>query len=402
VALSPGLALALLVVLPVLMAVMLLLARRTRLAAQAWAIASREYAAEAHRMLRALTLTRVHAAEQHQRDRSGARAQRLADDTRLFGRARASHSAVQNALGAVAGSLVLVLGGIAVADGHVTLGSLLGFYAVLALLLRQLQAIGHSTNDVVLGLEAIERVEQFLALPSEDPYEGGERTIAFSGSIVLEDVEFGYDGEPVVRDVSLAFGAGERVAVIGPNGAGKSTLVSLVMGVHRPQRGRLLADGAPYEELDMRAFRRQVGVVLQDPVILPGTIRDNIAFGRTAATDAEVRTAAELATAAAFIDRLPDGYDTELGDEGVGLSGGQRQRIAIARALLAEPALLLLDEPTTYLDDEAVLELIDNLDRLPRAPTVVLVTHDPHAAGQADRVIELRGGRVVADAAAAP
>jgi ABC-type bacteriocin/lantibiotic exporter with double-glycine peptidase domain len=283
----------------------------------------------------------------------------------------------------------------------VTIGGLLGFYAVLALLLRQLQLIGTSAQDVMLGLESIERIERFLALPSEEPYEGGTRTIGFAGSIALEDVTFGYGGEPVIRGMSLAFRSGERVAVVGPNGAGKSTLVSLVMGIHRPQSGRVLADGVAYEELDMRAFRRQVGVVLQDPVILPGSIRDNIAFGRPAATDDEVRAAAAAATAAAFIERLPARYETKVGDEGVGLSGGQRQRIAIARALLAEPALLLLDEPTTYLDDEAVPALMDNLERLPRAPTVVLVTHDPHAAAQADRVIELRDGRVVADAAAA-
>jgi ABC-type bacteriocin/lantibiotic exporter with double-glycine peptidase domain len=197
--------------------------------------------------------------------------------------------------------------------------------------------------------------------------------------------------------VDLAIRASERVAIVGPNGAGKSTLVSIVMGMHEPQAGRVLADGVPLAELDVREFRRQVGIVLQDPLIFPGTIRDNIAFGRPETSDEEVVAAAVAATAAEFIDGLPDGYDTKVGDEGVGLSGGQRQRIAVARALVANPALLLLDEPTTYLDEAAVSLLMANLSALARAPTIVLVTHDPHAATHADRVVELRDGRIASD-----
>jgi ATP-binding cassette subfamily B protein len=169
------------------------------------------------------------------------------------------------------------------------------------------------------------------------------------------------------------------------------------MGLYKPGTGRVLADGVPFEQLDMRSFRRQVGVVLQDPVLFPGTIAENIAFGRPDASEADIQAAAEAATAHGFVEQLPDGYDTGVGDEGVGLSGGQRQRVAIARALLGSPGMLLLDEPTTYLDEAAVTALMANLARLPRTPTVVLVTHDPQAAGHADRVIELRDGRVVAD-----
>jgi ABC-type bacteriocin/lantibiotic exporter with double-glycine peptidase domain len=169
------------------------------------------------------------------------------------------------------------------------------------------------------------------------------------------------------------------------------------VGLYRPQQGRVLADGVPLDELDMADLRRQIGVVLQDPVLFPGTVRENIAYARRDATHAEVVAAAEAATASNFIDRLPAGYDTPVGDEGVGLSGGQRQRLAIARALLGQPALLLLDEPTTYLDEASVTALMAKLDRLPRAPSVLIVTHDPQAAAHAERTIELRDGRVVSD-----
>jgi ABC-type multidrug transport system fused ATPase/permease subunit len=395
--LSPLLFLALLAVIPALMAVAYLLGRRVRARGQLWASSGRAFAAEVHRMLRAATLTKVQGAEEQQGERGARLTTDLGAKMRALGEARASYTAASNALGAVAGSLVLIVGGLAVARHAITLGDLLAFYAVLALLLRQLQVVAVATHDVALGIESLGHIDEFLATPAEEPYAQGTVMLDFRGRVTLEDVTFAYSSAPVIRDVDLALQPSERVAVLGPNGAGKSTLVSIVMGLYRPQIGRVLADGVPFEQLDMRHFRRQVGVVLQDPVLFPGTIRENIAFGRPQASDADVRAAAATATAGPFIEQLPDGYDTVVGDEGVGLSGGQRQRIAIARALVADPGLLLLDEPTTYLDEAAVTALMANLGGLARAPTVVLVTHDPQAAMHADRVIELRNGGVVAD-----
>jgi ABC-type bacteriocin/lantibiotic exporter with double-glycine peptidase domain len=294
----------------------------------------------------------------------------------------------------------LVVGAIAVANHSTTLGGLLSFYAVLALLLRQVHAVASQSNTVLMGLQSLPRIEELLATEDEEPYARGRRVLELRGEIALEDVSFAFDEVPVLRDISLTIEASERVALIGPNGAGKSTLVSLVLGLHRPQHGQLRADGVPYDEFDMRSFRRQIGVVLQDPVLLPGTIRDNIAYARPEASDAVVAAAAEAATAARFVEALPEGYATTVGDEGVGLSGGQRQRIAIARALLGAPALLILDEPTTYLDEAAVTELMGRLRALPQAPTLLLVTHDPQVALHAERVIELRDGRIVGGAGA--
>jgi subfamily B ATP-binding cassette protein MsbA len=152
------------------------------------------------------------------------------------------------------------------------------------------------------------------------------------------------------------------------------------------------------DELDVRHLRGQVGVVLQDPLVFRGTVAENIAYGRPEATGADIRTAAERATADAFVRALPAGYETALGDDAMRLSGGQRQRIAIARALLGDPALLVLDEPTTHLDDAAIGALMANLTGLPRAPSVIIVTHDPGVAARADRIVHLRDGRLVGEA----
>jgi ATP-binding cassette subfamily B protein len=283
-----------------------------------------------------------------------------------------------------------------------TLGGLLSFYAVLALLLRQVNVISWGSNTVLIGAHSLARVEAVFESRSERQYSRGTRSLEFRGEVALENASFGYGEVGVLRDIDLAIRPSERVALIGPNGAGKSTLVSLLLGLYLPQRGRLLADGVPFDELDVRALRRQIGVVLQDPVLFPGTIRDNIAYGAPDASDAAVATAAEAATASDFIGLLEDGYETVVGDEGIGLSGGLRQRIAIARALLGDPVLLVLDEPTTYLDESAVSALMARLTALPQAPAVLFVTHDPQVAVHAHRVVELRDGHIVREWSADP
>jgi ABC-type multidrug transport system fused ATPase/permease subunit len=400
VVLSPTLSVSLLIVLPASLAAGHLLARRSRARANTWAGASHAFSSDVQLTLRGATVTKVGGAKAEEVARLAAGARDLATRARALEKARAAHAAVQAGIGAVAGSVVLAVGGVAVAHGSLTLGDLLAFYALLAILIRQLHVVGTGASTVMMGGEALKRLEHLLATPAEDPYSDGTTRVAFRGGIEVESVTFGYSDTPVLLDVNLSIQPSEHVAILGPNGAGKSTLVSLVVGLYRPEAGRVLADGIPFDELDMRDLRHQIGVVLQDPVLFPGTVRSNIAHGRPDATDDEVRTAAAAATASGFVERLPAGYDTVVGDEGIGLSGGQRQRIAIARALLGRPALLLLDEPTTYLDEAAVTALMANLDELPRAPTVVIVTHDPHAAAHAHRTVELRDGRVAPDAPA--
>jgi ATP-binding cassette subfamily B protein len=264
--------------------------------------------------------------------------------------------------------------------------------------MRQVAPIVSGVPAILTGYESMVRLDRLLHAGGDEPY-AGTRSIDFDGSLELDGVSFGYEARSVLENVDLHIAPGERVAIVGPNGAGKSTLVSLLLGLYRPDAGRVLAGGIPFDELDMGRLRRAIGVVLQDPVIFPGTVRDNIAYGRPDASDDEVRRAAAWATAD-FVEALPDGYATRVGDEGVRLSGGQRQRIAIARALLSCPALLILDEPTTHLDDAAINRLLENLRELPGSPTVIAVSHDPETELWADRVVHVRDGRITDDVAA--
>ena len=219
-------------------------------------------------------------------------------------------------------------------------------------------------------------------------YRGGRA----GGDVALEGVSFAYDRErPVLHDVSMKVAAGECVALVGPSGAGKSTLGALVARFHDPSEGRVLIDGRDARDCALEWLRGQVAILLQDTVLFTGTVRDNIAYGSQAGDEA-IAAAARAAAAHEFIRELPQGYDTELGPQGVGLSGGQRQRIGIARTLLRDPPILLLDEPTTALDAASEAQLLDGLRTLMRGRTTILVSHSPRLTRLADRVVRLERG----------
>jgi ABC-type bacteriocin/lantibiotic exporter with double-glycine peptidase domain len=379
-----------------------LLRRRTRRRASEWADSASRFSAQSQLQLRAMATTKVMAGEAEELQRATDTTTELERSERAIGASVAAAQGLDAAVAAIAGSAVLIVGGIAISQRAMTLGGLLSFYALLALLVRQLSALGWQTHDVVVGLQSLARADQLLAEETEDWYAGGRKRLRFQGAISCLGASFDHGETPVLRDITFTISPSEHVALIGPNGAGKSTLVSLVLGLYQPLLGRLEADGVAYDQLELRELRRQIGVVLQDPVLLPGTIRDNIAYCRPEAPDETVWTAAHVATAAEFIADLPAGYATNLGDEGMGLSAGQRQRVAIARALFGSPALLILDEPTTYLDRKTITTLLGRLLALPQAPTVLLVTHDSEVAAHADRVIEIRDGRIVSDLCVKP
>jgi ATP-binding cassette, subfamily B, bacterial len=218
------------------------------------------------------------------------------------------------------------------------------------------------------------------------------------GEVCFEAVSFAYPSQPdrlILEDLDLTVRPGESVALVGPSGAGKTSVFQLVMRFYDPDSGRILLDGQPIDQLDPMAYRGRLGLVPQEPVIFSADAWTNIRYGRPAASDAEVIAAAEAAAARDFVEALPQGFATFLGEKGVRLSGGQRQRIAIARALLSDPAVLLLDEATSSLDAESEYAVQKALDNLMRSRTSIVIAHRLATVLKADRILVMEGGRIV-------
>ena len=215
------------------------------------------------------------------------------------------------------------------------------------------------------------------------------------GHLRIERVTYGYDeGRPILREISLEVEPGETVALIGPTGAGKSTLAGLVPRFHDPWSGRVSVDGIDLRDLELKNLRSQVAVVLQDAFLLPMSIAENIAYGRPAATLAEIEAAARAANAHDFIVRLPRGYDTVVAERGATLSGGERQRLSVARALLKNAPILILDEPTSAMDAVTEALLLDALQRLMKGRTTLMIAHRMSTVARADRIVALEGGAI--------
>lgn len=347
------------------------------------------------RMVQVMDLTRLQTASQQELKRQQTTLEQLYIIGQRFWLATA-YTLSTNTIATLAGVVILVAGGYAIAAGTLTVGELVAFYAALALLKTHLSTITSNIQEILEGNKALTTLIGFMQRTEQEPYTG-TGTFTIRGAITFERVTFGYDDHaPVVHHVDLHIQAGERVALVGPNGSGKSTLVHLITGCYRPQRGRLLIDERLFDAYDMENYRRQLGVVSQIPVMLPGTIYENITYGTPDACEQQVIKAARLATVDAFISRLPQGYQTVVGEGGVLLSGGQCQRIAIARALLRRPAVLILDEPTNHLDAESVRTLLRNLRKMDYIPTIVLISHDMSVVQDMEYVYTLEQGRVIA------
>jgi ABC-type multidrug transport system fused ATPase/permease subunit len=370
------------------------LARTTVGHGRASADALRRFSARWRTTLRLLPATQAHGAAdvvlaRRQRDVTDARATAL--------QLRYTQSRMIGALdlaAAVLAAATLVVGGLGITHGWLSVGSMLSFYAVGLLLLRQLSSAAPGVASGLSDASSIWRLVELLDTQAQPPYTG-TRVHVPQGGVELRGVSFSYDAtQPVLQDLDLKIAPGEHVAIFGPIGAGKSTLISLLLGLHAPQQGTVLIDDIPMSELDIAGLRQGIGFASQDPVLFAGTIAENIAFARSEASAEDVARAALLSTVAQFAETLPGGLETPIGDEGVRLSGGQRQCVALARALVGAPRLVILDEPTTYLDSAVIDDLLRRLDQLPASPTIVTITHDPRIADYADRVVHLRVGRI--------
>ncbi len=282
--------------------------------------------------------------------------------------------------------------------GNISYGTLFAFVAGLPIVLGPIQAFVSLSEQFFIGRESFQSIKELIDSAYVEQWQGSRRADRLSGDIVFDAVNFAYPTAPeqlVLHQINLSIKPGEHVALVGPSGSGKSTLANLLLGLYAASRGQIFIDGVPQSEWDMRWVRRQLAVVLQDSLLLSGTISDNLRFARADATDDELRQAAQQANAEEFILRLPNGYATAVGERGVTLSGGQRQRLAIARAILRNPPVLILDEATSALDYQSERLIQEALDRLAAGRTVITIAHRLSTIRNASRIIVLEAGRII-------
>jgi ATP-binding cassette subfamily B protein len=310
-------------------------------------------------------------------------------------RIESQYARVVDLVTAVGTAAVLVVGVLRVSSGAVSPGELVVMVSYTKRLSRPLRDLARQAARVTRAMARADRVAEILgsgeALEERRGAYRGERA---RGRVALEGVDFSYEpGRPALRDVTLQVAAGQRLSLVGPSGAGKTTVAALLARFYDPQAGRVTIDGRDLRDCSLEWLREQVGLLLQEPILFTGTVAENIVYGGEATME-EIVVAARAAGAHDFVEDLPDGYETVLGARGEGLSGGQKQRLAIARTLLRDPAVLLLDEPTTGLDAASEEQVVASLERLMRDRTVILITHSPRLARLADRTVVLSDGKV--------
>jgi ABC-type multidrug transport system fused ATPase/permease subunit len=313
-------------------------------------------------------------------------------------RQRAFYVPMLSFLPLLAQAAILLVGGRMVAHGSLSVGSFVRFNLFLAMLVMPLRSLGMWIGQAQRATASGERIFQVIDEQEEisdaadaPPLPPGPGRVTFTG------VTFGYDPErPVLHEIDLDLDPGKVVALIGHTGSGKTTLASLVPRFYGVQRGSLTIDGVDVRSVTLASLRREIGVIAQDPFLFSATVRENIAFGRPDATDGDVARAAELAQAHEFIEALPEGYDTVIGERGITLSGGQRQRVAIARALVVDPRILILDDATASVDATTESKIRDGLREAMRDRTTIIIAHRLSTIALADEIVVLADGRVVA------
>ena len=299
----------------------------------------------------------------------------------------------------LASTSLLLYGGYQILQGELTLGELMMFLVYLTMLLDPLATLAGSAVTFQNNLAGLDRVldvlEQDAELPSRPGAISVQRHLA-EGAITIRDVSFSYPGteKNVLQQINLEVKAGQTVALVGRSGAGKTTLTNLIARFYDPTAGSILLDGRDLRDMELQSFRKLLGIVEQDVFLFDGTIRENIAYARAKSTDEQVFAAARAAAADEFIRVLPNGYETMIGERGVKLSGGQRQRIAIARALLADPKILILDEATSNLDSESERLIQASLRELLRGRTAFVIAHRLSTIREADKIVVIEDGQI--------
>src|SRR4051812_14407689 len=309
----------------------------------------------------------------------------------------ATYGACTEFVGLLGQAALLLIGGNMVRDGNLTIGQLTAFILYLNSFFLPIQSLVQQYNLYQQGQAAITKLDELLSThPSVEEAPDAVRLPPIEGEVTLDDVSFAYDAAtPVLRDVDLHIAAGETIALVGPTGAGKSTIAKLVTRFYDPTSGRVAIDGHDLRDVTIDSLRRQLGVVPQEPFLFMGTMRDNIAFAKPDATDDEVTDAIDRVGLTDLIERLPEGVDTPVHERGVSMSSGERQLVALARAFLASPRVLVLDEATSNLDLKSETKVEAGLDAVLEGRTAIIVAHRLSTAMRADRIAVVDDGRIL-------
>jgi len=306
-------------------------------------------------------------------------------------------NAIINTLTDIAPLLVIGSGGYMVLKGNITLGTLVAFFGYLDRIYNPLRRLVNSSTLLTQATASLDRVLELL----EEPYDISDKPEAKSvnqlkGKIEFDRVWFQYDSKSpwALKNINLTISPGKTIALVGMSGGGKSSLVSLISRFYDIQKGAIKVDGIDIRDVRIKDLRSHIGMVLQDNILFSGTIRDNILLGNPECNEGEVISAAKAANAHEFIENLPNGYDTEIGEKGIKLSGGQKQRIAIARVFLKNPKILILDEATSALDLESEHLIQGALEKLKKDQTTIIVAHRLSTITSSDQIIFLTGGEI--------
>ena len=292
------------------------------------------------------------------------------------------------------GVVIMIFGGYRVINELMTIGDLFAFFTALGILKKYVVVISSVIPKVIEGNESLRSILEFLNEKMELPYSGTEK-LAFKGEVVFESVSFSYDRGKLLENISFSIKPGEVVCITGPNGSGKSTIVNLILGFYRPESGGLRADGIKYEMIDMKDIRKSTGVVFQEMILFPGTIRENIVYGAGEYSEEDLKKVVELSGSREFIDKLPDGLETYIENKHERLSGGEAQKISIARSLLGDKKLIILDEPSSNLDKTSLNKIIGNLKKHMADRAILIISHKSEFAAITDKILEISGSTLI-------